>query len=312
MRLGAQPFLWKWVLFEWEWKMISKSKAEHLPSFWNRGQGELGNGLLKEAEIKCVHFSLLPKNVFSTEICSNFSKSSYSEQPHCERLVRFSASGIHQQNNYELKAEKRPGPQAAQTKGVSITRTKLDESSNPRIKRLYKEKTFAPRVFHSVSVLSPPQRLPLGIPIKISIIEKNRKRAGDDGKRETACPARSLFLSPQPQHKSLPTIQRGLCGGERSQSELSQNDTKKKTQSTNRKARLEPAIKDAQTIAQNVFPPRRPTLTSRSLQSICAATFSWILWKCSDLDLLSFYKGLGRKIFTQISFRMVLFSVWWR
>ena len=67
-------------------------------------------------------------------------------------MVRFSASGIHQQNNYELKAEKRLGPQAAQTKGVSITRTKLDESSNPRIKRLYKEKTFAPRVFHSVSV----------------------------------------------------------------------------------------------------------------------------------------------------------------
>ena len=32
----------------------------------------------------------------------------------------------------------------------------------------------------------------------------------------------------------------------------------------------------------------------------------------SDFDLLSFYKGLGRKIFTQISLRMVLFSVWWR
>ena len=27
MRLGAQPFSWKWVLFEWEWKMISISKA---------------------------------------------------------------------------------------------------------------------------------------------------------------------------------------------------------------------------------------------------------------------------------------------
>ena len=27
--------------------MISISKTEHLPSFWNRGQGELGNGLLK-------------------------------------------------------------------------------------------------------------------------------------------------------------------------------------------------------------------------------------------------------------------------
>ena len=45
MRLGAQPFLWKWVLFAWEWKMISISKTEHLPSFSNRGPGELGNGL---------------------------------------------------------------------------------------------------------------------------------------------------------------------------------------------------------------------------------------------------------------------------
>ena len=46
MRPGAQPFLWKWVLFAWEWKMISISKAEHLPSFWNRGPGGLVNGLL--------------------------------------------------------------------------------------------------------------------------------------------------------------------------------------------------------------------------------------------------------------------------
>ena len=46
MRPGAQPFLWKWVLLAWEWKMISISKAEHLSSFWNRGPGELGNGLL--------------------------------------------------------------------------------------------------------------------------------------------------------------------------------------------------------------------------------------------------------------------------
>ena len=55
-------------------------------------------------------------------------------------MVRFSASGIHQQNNYELKAEKRLGPQAAQTKGVSITRTKLDESSNPRKKGFTRRK----------------------------------------------------------------------------------------------------------------------------------------------------------------------------
>ena len=49
VRLGAQPFLWKWVLFAWEWKMISISKAEHLPSFWIRGPGELGNGLFSLA-----------------------------------------------------------------------------------------------------------------------------------------------------------------------------------------------------------------------------------------------------------------------
>ena len=35
--------------------------------------------------------------------------------------------------------------------------------------------------------LSPPQKLPLGILIKIAIIEKKKKkRAGDDGKREKA------------------------------------------------------------------------------------------------------------------------------
>ena len=46
MRLGAQPFLWKRVLFAWEWNMISVSKAEHLPWYWNRGPGELENVLL--------------------------------------------------------------------------------------------------------------------------------------------------------------------------------------------------------------------------------------------------------------------------
>ena len=45
MRPSAQPFLWKWVLFAWEWKIILISKAEHLTSFWYRGSGELGNGL---------------------------------------------------------------------------------------------------------------------------------------------------------------------------------------------------------------------------------------------------------------------------
>ena len=45
--LDAQPSLWKWVLFAWEWRIICISKAEHLTSFWYRGPGELGNGLVK-------------------------------------------------------------------------------------------------------------------------------------------------------------------------------------------------------------------------------------------------------------------------
>ena len=54
-----------------------------------------------------------------------------------------------------------------------------------------------------------------------------------------------------------------------SQSELSQNDkTIQFTQSTKRKAHLGPAIRDAQKLPQNVFPPRRPTLTSGSVQSV--------------------------------------------
>ena len=93
--------------------------------------------------------------------------------------------------------------------------------------------------------LPPPQRLSLGIPIKIAIIEKNKKRAGDDGKREKA---REPLFSLSPSHRaprlfffylsSLPTCnlvpraflrekpwgrgcptcttQRGLCRGERS------------------------------------------------------------------------------------------------
>ena len=48
--LGAQPFLWKWVSFALEWKIISISKAEHLASFWNRGPRELRNGLLEKAQ----------------------------------------------------------------------------------------------------------------------------------------------------------------------------------------------------------------------------------------------------------------------
>ena len=71
--------------------------------------------------------------------------------------------------------------------------------------------------------LYPPQRLPLGIPITIAIIEKNRKCAGNDGKLRDA----GALFSLSPSHRapralflflpSLPTTRRGLCGGEGNQ-----------------------------------------------------------------------------------------------
>ena len=60
MRLSAQPFLWKWVLFAWEWKIISISKAEHLTSFLYRGPGELGNGLFNLPTLFTKDFTFLP------------------------------------------------------------------------------------------------------------------------------------------------------------------------------------------------------------------------------------------------------------
>ena len=78
----------------------------------------------------------------------------------------------------------------------------INNNKKQRNKRLYKEQTFAPRVFHSVS-------------------------------------------GSQNSHRTT------------------------QTNAVNRqKTRPEPAIRDAQKLAQNVFPPWRPTLTSRSLQSI--------------------------------------------
>ena len=61
MRPSAQSFLWKWVLFAWEWNIISISKAEHLTSFWYRGPGELGNGLFL-----AQYFGKLPASTFES------------------------------------------------------------------------------------------------------------------------------------------------------------------------------------------------------------------------------------------------------
>ena len=64
MRPSTQPFLWKWVLFAWEWKIISISKAEHLTSFWYRGPGDSEMAYLKRRLAKQV------LNVFYREIVS--------------------------------------------------------------------------------------------------------------------------------------------------------------------------------------------------------------------------------------------------
>ena len=100
MRLGAQPFLWKWVLLPWEWKMISISKAEYLPSFWNRGPGELGNGLLTYNNISSWHYCTfyittweisLIWLAYSSGISAKF------EIPACENYKSFAGSGINKE-----------------------------------------------------------------------------------------------------------------------------------------------------------------------------------------------------------------------
>ena len=78
MRPSAQPFLWKWVLLAWEWKVISISKAEHLPSFWYRGPGGLGNGL------------------FSITICRRL----YLEEVGNDQLNRFLLNSVYRKSSY--------------------------------------------------------------------------------------------------------------------------------------------------------------------------------------------------------------------
>ena len=45
-RLGAQPLIRKWFFILMQIKFISSRNVEHLTSFWHRGPGGLGNGLL--------------------------------------------------------------------------------------------------------------------------------------------------------------------------------------------------------------------------------------------------------------------------
>ena len=73
---------------------------------------------------------------------------------------------------------------------------------------------------------------------------------------------------------------------------FTQNSSNKQTQSTHRKARLEPAIRDAQKLAQNVFPPwiAKHTFHTRSAWSF------WIIFrlKLIVVRLVSGFPGLVR------------------
>ena len=67
-----------------------------------------------------------------------------------------------------------------------------------------------------VSALSAPQRLPLSIRIKIAIIKKIESARGTMGRGPSPfppCPARSLFLSPQPPYNTKRPLRRrqGIC-----------------------------------------------------------------------------------------------------
>ena len=111
MRLCAQPFLWKRVLFAWEWKTIFISKAEHPPSFWNRGPWELGNDLLysspyidKTCFIACKQALHLRKDwredsvIYPKRNCSVCSENGWIRNSDYQKRV-FSLFGSSQQSN---------------------------------------------------------------------------------------------------------------------------------------------------------------------------------------------------------------------
>ena len=87
LRLGVQPFLWKWVLFAWDWKIISISKVEHLTSFWYRGPGELGNGLLLSKQELLFWNKPRPRLVCYTDVPCVVTQPFSPPLPSCGRSV---------------------------------------------------------------------------------------------------------------------------------------------------------------------------------------------------------------------------------
>ena len=70
--LSAKPFIWKLVLFTckfwfiYTWiKLIFIWKTFHLASHWNRGEGQLGNGLLTVNDRLMINDSLIINNLLT-------------------------------------------------------------------------------------------------------------------------------------------------------------------------------------------------------------------------------------------------------
>ena len=63
----------------------------------------------------------------------------------------------------------------------------------------------------------------------------------------------------------------------------SDNSSNKQTQSTHRNARLEPAIRDAQKLARNVFPHRNSTVMRSKKQENEKPEMCLMFFRCGDI-----------------------------
>ena len=97
----------------------------------------------------------------------------------------------------------------------------------------------------------------------------------------------------------------------------SDNSSNKQTQSTHRNARHEPAIRDAQKLAQNVFPHRNSTVTRSKKQEnekpeMCLMFFSMrrhytTTFRCVAVILVFFQRGLSLWFLDNLYFLFFIF-----
>ena len=123
MRPSAQPFLWKCVLFAWEWNHFRK--GEHLTSFWYRGPGELGSG----RPPYCLFYFVYPPEEIKHLVSLYIVRVVFSQGLLCIvyirlRVVPHFSSGIVEQAKRE-SAWKSPHARKGDTRGVIFTRARV-------------------------------------------------------------------------------------------------------------------------------------------------------------------------------------------